>query len=82
MGEIQIGTKTKTIINVAYDTGSDWLVVPDISCGNCIGNKVNNTDSGKIVNNIPVERTYGSVTMIGTTWTNTVCLSSSTWPCV
>jgi len=54
LGEIRIGTKTKTIINVVYDTGSDWLVVPDISCVNCIGNKVNNTDSGKIVDNIPV----------------------------
>jgi hypothetical protein len=30
-GTILMGTELKEI-NVVYDTGSDWLVVPDTSC--------------------------------------------------
>ena len=46
LGEIRMGT-TNTIINVVFDTGSDWLVVPDIDCVNCNSTVlVNSSKSG------------------------------------
>jgi len=46
IGEIRMGN-AGTIINVVFDTGSDWLVVPDIKCVNCNGTLVNSALSGK-----------------------------------
>jgi hypothetical protein len=46
IGEIRMGN-AGTIINVVYDTGSDWLVVPDVKCVNCNGTLVNSGLSGK-----------------------------------
>jgi hypothetical protein len=31
LGEVRIGA-AKTILDVVYDTGSDWLVIPDSRC--------------------------------------------------
>lgn len=46
IGELRMGN-AGTIINVVYDTGSDWLVVPDSKCVNCNGTLVNSGLSGK-----------------------------------
>lgn len=35
-GEIIMGEQ-QTVIDVVYDTGSDWLVIPDIDCLGCSG---------------------------------------------
>jgi hypothetical protein len=35
-GEVRIGS-AREIIQVVYDTGSDWLVIPDDNCVNCDG---------------------------------------------
>jgi len=35
----------QTIVDVVFDTGSDWLVVPDSTCDNCDGNKVDNSEA-------------------------------------
>ena len=43
VGPIYMGGNTK--MDVVYDTGSDWLVMEDISCGNCEGNKYDIADS-------------------------------------
>lgn len=37
-GEIVMGD-AQNVIDVVYDTGSDWLVVPDKDCLRCDGNK-------------------------------------------
>ena len=52
--------KQKTIINVVFDTGSDWLVVPDINCTNCNGTRVDSSISGTKVETSFSTRSYGS----------------------
>jgi hypothetical protein len=81
LGEVRMGN-AGTILNVVFDTGSDWLVVPDIKCVNCNGTLVDSTISGKQVDSSTSTRAYGSAYLIGTTWTDKVCLSQSTSSCV
>lgn len=59
IGEIRMGKKA-TIIEVVFDTGSDWLVVPDINCSNCKGALVNSSISGTKVDTSLSTRSYGS----------------------
>ena len=79
-GEIRMGSE-REILNVVYDTGSDWLVVPDASCSTCLGYKHDNTVSGTVVDEQESERLYGSAALVGTTWLDTVCLSANTGSC-
>jgi len=37
-GEIVMG-EAQTVLDVVYDTGSDWLVIPDSDCLTCDGTK-------------------------------------------
>jgi hypothetical protein len=37
-GQIVMGAE-QNIIDVVYDTGSDWLVIPDWDCLSCDGNR-------------------------------------------
>lgn len=41
-GEIVMGA-AKTILDVVYDTGSDWLVIPDSQCAACDGTRHDNS---------------------------------------
>jgi len=63
LGEIRMGT-TNTIVNVVFDTGSDWLVVPDINCVNCNSTVlVNSSKSGTPVDQNTTSRNYGSASL-------------------
>ena len=44
IGEIVMGEK-QTVIDVVYDTGSDWLVIPDLNCLSCLGQRFDNSNS-------------------------------------
>jgi len=68
-GKILMGAP-KTPINVVFDTGSDWLVIPDISCNQCTGDKHNSTVSGKQTSDEVTSKTYGSAAFEGTTYTD------------
>jgi hypothetical protein len=81
LGEIRMGS-TQTILDVVYDTGSDWLVIPDIECEECDGETHDNSDSGESTDDNLTERNYGSASLIGKTHRDKVCLSSSTSGCV
>lgn len=39
VGPVTIGQERKVDINVVFDTGSDWLVIPGINCTTCEGTK-------------------------------------------
>jgi len=52
--------KKGTVVSLVFDTGSDWLVVPDINCTNCKGTLVNSSFSGTKVDTTYSTRSYGS----------------------
>ena len=76
-GEIYMGKLSK--MDVVYDTGSDWLVVEGSSCDTCEGNTYDiqpSLDTGEAValSNISSERNYGSASLTGKEYTDTVCI--------
>jgi len=65
--------ESKKVIDVVFDTGSDWLVIPDSDCISCKGQKYDSSES------VPVDptstsREYGSAYLEGKTFSDTVCL--------
>ena len=79
VGPIYMGGNTK--MDVVYDTGSDWLVMEDISCGNCEGNKYDIADSQGTPTKISTstsERNYGSASLVGNEYTDKVCINLAT----
>lgn len=80
LGEMRMGLESK-ILDLVFDTGSDWLVVPDVDCVNCDGQKFDNSES-EVVNDELSERLYGSAALLGSTYRTKVCLGSSSASCV
>jgi hypothetical protein len=80
LGEIRVGSK-KTIVDVVFDTGSDWLVVPDSNCTNCDGETINNEFAEQTSFEL-TERLYGSASLAGYTFKDRVCLTSSSNSCI
>lgn len=74
LGDILMGD-AQTRLEVVYDTGSDWLVIPDITCSNCDGTVHDNSFATKVDENI-TERLYGSAALEGRTYSDKVCLNS------
>ena len=78
-GPIYMGGNT--LMDVVYDTGSDWLVVEGSDCGNCEGNKYNVADSEGTPNQVNAgqsERNYGSASLTGYEYTDKVCIALGT----
>lgn len=68
------------MMDVVYDTGSDWLVVEGVSCSNCQGNTYDpswSNDSVK-VDQVTTRREYGSASLSGNVYQDTVCILLST----
>ena len=68
-------------MDVVYDTGSDWLVMEDITCSNCEGNKYDNSNSQGTPVQIATsssERNYGSASLVGYEYTDKVCINLNT----
>lgn len=80
LGEVRVGADA-TILDVVFDTGSDWLVIPDLQCEECTGTKVDNSVA-EVADASVSERNYGSASLIGSTFRDKVCLSSSTTSCI
>ena len=80
LGEMRMGLESK-ILDLVFDTGSDWLVVPDMDCVNCDGQKFDNSES-EVVDAELSERLYGSAALLGSTYRTKVCLGSSSSSCV
>ena len=78
-GPIYMGGNT--LMDVVYDTGSDWLVMEDITCSNCEGNKYDNSNSQGTPVQIATsssERNYGSASLVGYEYTDKVCINLNT----
>ena len=76
-GEIYMGMLTK--MDIVYDTGSDWLVVEGSECTNCEGNTYDigpsvDADQAISLSETSSERNYGSASLTGKEWTDTVCI--------
>ena len=77
-GEIYMGKLS--LMDVVFDTGSDWLVVEGATCTNCQGNTYDPTwsaDSVK-VDQTTTKREYGSASLSGNVYQDTVCILLST----
>lgn len=79
-GEIVMGTDRNTI-DVVYDTGSDWLVIPDSECSQCDGNKHDNSQATPI-DSVESDRLYGSAALRGRTYSDKTCLTTQESSCV
>lgn len=78
-GPIYMGGNT--LMDVVFDTGSDWLVVEGSDCSNCEGNKYNIADSTgnpQQVNASQSQRNYGSASLTGYEYKDTVCVKLGT----
>lgn len=70
-----------TLMDVVYDTGSDWLVVEGSDCSNCGGNTYDLDDSEGTpvqVNASKTERNYGSASLTGYEYKDKVCIALGT----
>lgn len=81
LGELRLGAEA-TLLDLVFDTGSDWLVVPDIDCASCDGNQHDSNVSGQAVDENLSERNYGSASLVGSTYRDKACLSAVTSSCV
>lgn len=78
-GPIYMGGNT--LMDLAYDTGSDWLVIEGSDCTNCEGNTYNPSNSEGSptqVNASQTERNYGSASLTGYEYTDKVCIALGT----
>ena len=57
-------------------------MIPDISCKQCIGEKHDSTVSGKQTSDVVTSKTYGSAAFEGTTFSDKVCLDTTSATCV
>jgi len=64
-----------------FDSGSDWLVVPDQNCDSCKGAKVVNS-SARRTSSISEQLYYASARLKGYTYKDKVCLDSTSSSCV
>lgn len=72
----------KTPLSCVWDLGSDWVVAQSTSCTNCKGYKFNPATSGTQISPTLQNLTYGSATVWGTYYTDTVCATTSSSTCV
>ena len=79
-GQIIMGAE-QNIIDVVYDTGSDWLVIPDIDCLTCDGNR-HDSSSATPIDTDSSERIYGSARLEGKTYSDIACLNKEQTSCV
>ena len=75
-GEVLMG-EAQTKIDVVYDTGSDWLVVPDSDCLSCTGTKHDSSGATSVDPQSDI-RAYGSAKLEGKTYSDSVCLTPAT----
>lgn len=63
--------------DVIYDTGSDWVTIEGKNCTNCKGNTYDSTKSSesKQVGKSVSARQYGSALLLGTEFTDKVCVN-------
>ena len=79
-GKVLMG-QARTEIDVVYDTGSDWLSVPDVTCLACEG-QVFDSSGSTAVNPALDRRVYGSARLLGSTFSDEVCLNSDASSCL
>lgn len=79
-GKVLMG-EARTEIDVVYDTGSDWLSVPDVTCLECEG-QVFDASLSSPVDPALDRRVYGSARLLGSTFSDQVCLNWETDSCL
>ena len=69
----------QTMLDVVFDTGSDWLVIEGASCSNCSGDTYNiepalRSGQATQLTISAHEREYGSAKVVGREYSDTVCI--------
>lgn len=75
IGNIYVGSDQQ-VMKVVFDTGSDWLVLEDKDCSNCLSTRFNSsTSTSFVVNDTTISsRKYGSASLTGFVGNDTVSL--------
>ena len=73
VGPIKMGMMN-VMMDVVYDTGSDWLAVEGSLCLDCDGDTFDGAYSGTLTNTTESERNYGSASLKGFEYKDRVCL--------
>ncbi len=78
MGNIYMGSQ-KQQLKLIFDTGSDWLVLLDKDCTNCVSTKFNSLNSTTFAVDSTTSKTlkYGSAQVTGYTGIDTTSLDSA-----
>jgi hypothetical protein len=66
--------QSRTVLDVVYDTGSDWLSIEGSNCSNCQGDTFDGSASGVRVDPQETSREYGSVSLNGHVYYDRVCI--------
>lgn len=80
LGEVRV-TNSDQIVNVVFDTASDWLVVPDENCQTCKGAKITNSSSRRTSTTSEM-RKYSTAELKGYTFVDKVCLKAQQDSCL
>ena len=67
-------------MDVLFDTGSDWLILEGKGCKSCEGEDLYNpkkSESSKKISKEDSSREYGSASVYGSVYTDTVCVTTS-----
>lgn len=76
VGPLSLG-QAGTVLDVVYDTGSDWLAVEGSDCTSCEGDTFDGTASGVRLEPTQSERLYGSVGLTGYVYSDRVCIDNT-----
>lgn len=77
-GKVYVGSQ-KQALSLIFDTGSDWLVVEDQACTNCVSKRFNRSLSTtfQINSTASMQLKYGSASLTGFTGNDTVGLDAA-----
>ena len=74
-GSLKVGSQGE-LIDVVFDTSSDWLAFEGSQCESCTGNTYNaaQSETAKQVSKEASERRYNEIRVMGTPWSDKVCI--------
>ena len=76
-GQIVMGINQTDAISVVFDTGSDWLIIPDGNCSTCSGPGYWGEYNSIPLTNTSSERHYGDASFYGKEHYDYVCLTQN-----
>ena len=75
---------SSTAVDIIFDTASDWLAIPDVTCFKCSGRTYNTSLSGPPLFVMTDDKAYygSNTSLFGKTFKDKVCIDASPPMCV